>query len=89
MSVDSIFSHIAWQKYEIGSVPFPLGADYWPHGAVAQAFGILREGPPVPGINERAVFVIDKQGKIIYAQLYELGEVPDVEEVIEALRGLH
>ena len=88
MSVDSIFSHIAWQKYEIGSVPFPLASDYWPHGAVAKSFGILRDGPPIPGINERAVFVVNKQGKVTYARLYELGEVPDIEEVLESLRGL-
>ncbi len=68
MSVDSIPSHIAWQKKDIGWVSFPLGSDFWPHGEVAIKYGVLREGDPVPGISERAVFIIDKQGVIIFAK---------------------
>ena len=67
ISVDSIYSHIAWRKRELGEVTIPLCADFYPHGDVTQAFGILREGPPIPGISERAAFVIDKQGKIAFA----------------------
>jgi alkyl hydroperoxide reductase subunit AhpC len=88
MSVDSIPSHIAWQEKSIGKLNFPLGSDFYPHGIVAQKFGVLREGPPIPGINERAIFIIDKQGKIVFSKVYDLGEQPDNEEAFEVLRKL-
>jgi peroxiredoxin len=88
ISVDSILSHIAWQKRDIGILGYPLASDFYPHGDVARKFGVLREGDPIPGINERAVFVIDKQGKIAMAKLYELGQQPDNEDVFEVLRKL-
>jgi alkyl hydroperoxide reductase subunit AhpC len=88
MSIDSVFSHVAWQKYEVGWLNFPIGSDFYPHGEVASSFGILRTGDPVPGMTERAVFVIDKQGIIRYANVLDLGEVPDNEEALEVLRQI-
>lgn len=88
MSTDSVFSHVAWQKFEVGWLNYPLGSDFFPHGAVAAGFGVLRDGPPVPGITERAVFVIDKQGIIRYAQVLDLGEVPENEDALAVLRDL-
>src|SRR4051794_22687897 len=87
VSVDSIPSHIAWQE-KIGKLDYPLASDFYPHGAVAQKYGILREGDPIPGINERAVFIVDKQGKLAFAQVYELGQQPDNEDCFEVLRKL-
>src|ERR1700724_540218 len=81
ISTDSLYSHIAWQEY-------PLASDYWPHGGIAQKYGILREGDPLPGINERAVFIVDKQGQIVFSRLYELGQEPDNQESLAALRKL-
>ena len=88
VSVDSIPSHIAWQQKAIGKLDYPLASDFYPHGAVAKKFGILREGDPIPGINERAVFIVDKQGKIAFAKVYELGQQPDNEDCFEVLRKL-
>jgi alkyl hydroperoxide reductase subunit AhpC len=88
MSVDSIPSHIAWQEKSIGRLNYPLGSDFYPHGEVARKFGVLREGPPIPGINERAVFIIDKSGKIVFSKVYDLGEQPENEEAFEILRKL-
>lgn len=88
MSVDSTYSHIAWQKHDIGMLSYPLGSDFWPHGEVARKYGVLRESEPLPGLNNRTVFVIDKQGKIVFAKQYELGEQPPNEEVYEALENL-
>ena len=88
ISPDSIYSHLAWQEKSIGWQDFPMASDYWPHAGTAQKYGILREGPPLPGINERAVFIVDKQGKIAYARVYELSQEPDNEECLEALRKL-
>jgi len=88
ISVDSIPSHIAWQKKEIGILNLPLASDFYPHGDVAIKYGILRQGDPVPGISERAVFVVDKLGKIAYAKIYPIDRPPDTEEVFAALRKL-
>jgi alkyl hydroperoxide reductase subunit AhpC len=88
ISVDSISSHIAWQKRETGETHFPLCADFYPHGEVTRAFGIFREGTPIPGISERAAFLIDKQGKIVFAKVYPLDQLPDFEEIYRAAERL-
>jgi peroxiredoxin len=77
-----------WQKKEIGILSLPLASDFYPHGEVASKYGILREGDPVPGISERAVFVIDKQGKVAFAKVYPIDRPPNTEEVYEVLRKL-
>jgi alkyl hydroperoxide reductase subunit AhpC len=88
ISSDSIFSHIAWQKRDIGLLNYPLASDFFPHGEVASKYGVLRTGTPLAGISERAVFVVDKQGKIAMANLYELGQQPDNEDAFRVLRKL-
>ena len=85
ISPDSIYSHLAWQEKSIGWQDFPMASDYWPHAGVAQQYGILRLGEPLPGINDRAVFIVDKQGKIFFARVYELGQEPDYEELVAEL----
>ena len=88
VSVDSIPSHIAWQQKAVGKLNYPLASDFYPHGAVAKKFRVLREGDPIPGINERAVFIVDKNGKIAFAKVYDLGQQPDNEDCFEVLRKL-
>jgi alkyl hydroperoxide reductase subunit AhpC len=88
ISVDSISSHLAWQKHEIGTIDFPMCSDFYPHAEVSEKYGILREAPPVSGISERAAFIVDKGGKIAYAKLYPLDQTPDHTELLAALRRL-
>jgi peroxiredoxin len=88
ISPDSIYSHLAWQEKSIGWLDYPLASDYWPHGDVAQKFGIQRLGEPLPGINDRSVFVIDKAGKVVFAKVYELGQEPDYEELVSEVKKL-
>ena len=89
ISVDSIPSHIAWQKKDIGLTAIPLCADFYPHGEVTKKFGILREGAPVPGISERAAFVVDRNGRIAFSRVYPLDELPDLGEIMAALEKLN
>jgi alkyl hydroperoxide reductase subunit AhpC len=86
ISVDSIFSHIAWQKKDIGLLNYPLCSDFYPHAAVIEKFGLLREGAPLPGISERAIVIVDKTGRIAWLQIYRLDEIPDIDEIFDALR---
>ncbi len=88
ISVDSIPSHVAWRQKDIGPVKVPLCADFYPHAEVTRKFGILREGSPVAGISERAAFIIDKNGKIAFAKVYGISELPNIEELMRALRSL-
>jgi alkyl hydroperoxide reductase subunit AhpC len=88
ISVDSIVSHMAWQKKEIGLMRIPMCADFYPHGEVTRAFGILRDRAPIPGISERAVFVVDKKGEITFAKVYPLDQIPKIEELLEVLEKL-
>jgi peroxiredoxin len=88
ISPDSIYSHMAWQEKSIGWMEFPLASDYWPHGGTAQKYGIFREGEPLPGINDRAVFVVDKEGKIVFSRVYELSQEPNNDEYLEVLKKM-
>lgn len=89
INVDSPYSHMAWQEHSTGPLDFPLASDFYPHGMVAQAYGVLRtEEVPLAGINQRALFIVDKQGKIAMARIYELGEVPPIEDALQVLDQL-
>jgi peroxiredoxin (alkyl hydroperoxide reductase subunit C) len=88
ISIDSVPSHTAWRREEIGSVKIPMCADFYPHAEVTRKFDILRLGAPVPGISERAAFIVDKAGKIAFAKIYPLDQTPDIEEIITALRSV-
>ena len=55
---------------------------------MTRKFGVLREDAPVAGISERAVFVVDKAGKIAFAKVYPIDQLPEIEQVLGALRKL-
>jgi peroxiredoxin len=64
----------------MGGINFPMLSDFWPHGAVTQAYDCLRP----QGYPKRAVFVIDKQGVIRFAKEYDKG-VPENSELLTEL----
>jgi mycoredoxin-dependent peroxiredoxin len=72
VSVDSVFSHKVWAMDQ-GFV-FPLLADFWPHGAVAQAYQVFDE---TAGVAGRGTFLIDPDGVIRFAELLPPGEARD------------
>jgi peroxiredoxin (alkyl hydroperoxide reductase subunit C) len=66
---------------------FPLLADFWPHGAVAQAYGVFNDGG---GMANRGTFLIDKDGVIRFAEMNMPGEARDQsgwQKAIDALAG--
>jgi peroxiredoxin len=83
ISVDSAPSKKAWAE-SLGVKSFPLISDFWPHGAVAEKYGILRE----EGFSERATFIIDKEGVIRYKKIHPIGELPDLEELLDVLKSI-
>jgi peroxiredoxin len=87
ISVDSIYSTAAWEK-EIGPLDYPLAADYWPHGEVAQKYGVFRDKGEFAGISERAIFVVDKTGKVAFSKVYPIEQLPDTAELFTVLEKL-
>lgn len=83
MSVDSAPCLTAWAE-SLGGITFPLLSDFWPHGEVARAFGVLRE----EGFAERAVFVIGPDGTITYIDVHAIDEAPDPAVLLAELRKL-
>ncbi len=84
ITVDSVDSNLAWvESLEVENIP--VLSDYWPHGQVAQSYGVLRE----QGMTERAIFIVDKQGIIRYIDIHDFSEQPDNEELFEVLRGIN
>jgi peroxiredoxin len=81
LSVDSVPCKQAWAE-AIGVKDTSLLADFWPHGGVAQAYGIFREKN---GFSERAVFIVDREGVIRFKKIYPIKEVPDIEAILKAL----
>ncbi len=84
MSIDHKFANRAWAA-SMGGISYPLLSDFWPHGGVAQKYGVFREEN---GMSERAVFIIDGHGVIRYIDVHDIAEQPDVEQCFEELAKL-
>ena len=72
VSVDSSYSHKVWADRE--GYAFPLLADFWPHGAVAQSYGVFNSAA---GFANRGTFLIDSDGVIRFAEMVGPGEARD------------
>lgn len=83
ISTDNLASLYAWVR-EMGGLWFPVLSDFWPHGAVAAKYGVLRS----TGVSERAVFVIDKQGIVRFIDVHDINSRPDLGEIMRALERL-
>jgi alkyl hydroperoxide reductase subunit AhpC len=84
VSTDSRFANAAWAQ-QLGGISYPLLSDFYPHGGVAQRFGVLR----AEGMAERALFIIDKEGIVRYIDVHELREVPDEAVLFEHLEKIN
>ncbi|MBL7256322.1 peroxiredoxin [Paractinoplanes lichenicola] len=83
VSVDSVYAHKVWSVQE--GFDFPLLADFWPHGAVAQAYGVFNEAG---GMANRGTYLIDRDGVIRFAEMTGPGEARDQKAWRAALTDL-
>ena len=83
VSCDSMFTQRVFAEKE--GYNFPVLADFWPHGAVAQAYGIFDE---VRGCALRGTFVIDKEGIIRWSVVNGLGDARSNDDYKAALAAL-
>jgi peroxiredoxin (alkyl hydroperoxide reductase subunit C) len=84
ITVDNIPTLFAWTNQMISEgdeLWFPVLSDFWPHGAVAEKYGVLRSD----GTSERAIFVIDKGGIIRYIDVHDINKRPPLEGIVKAL----
>ena len=77
ISVDAPFAKIAWAE-SMKMTQTDMLADFWPHGETARRYGIFDEEK---GVSGRANFLISRSGKVKFARVYGMGEIPDIEEV--------
>ena len=84
ISVDSVPCNTAWAK-SLGGLSYDLLSDFHPKGEVAKAYGAYRQND---GISERALIVVDKEGKLAYKNIHDISDQPDNEDLFEVLRKL-
>jgi peroxiredoxin (alkyl hydroperoxide reductase subunit C) len=83
VSVDHPFALKAWAAAE--GYEFPLLADFWPHGAVAQAYGVFNEAA---GFALRGTFLVDRSGTVQFAEVNGPGEPRDQDAWKKALAAI-
>jgi len=83
ITVDNTPTLFAWTN-QMGTLWFPVLSDFWPHGSVADRYGVLRSD----GITERALFVIDKKGIIRYIGVGDINKRPRLETLVRELEKL-
>ncbi|MGD8991044.1 MAG: peroxiredoxin [Desulfobacterales bacterium] len=84
ITVDNIPTLYAWTK-QMGHLWFPVLSDFWPHGAVAEKYGVLRSS----GIAERALIFIDKEGIIQDIQVSDINVRPDLAQCATTLEKMN
>jgi peroxiredoxin len=84
ISIDAQPAKAAWAK-TLGTISYDLLSDFYPHGEVARKYGVFRAKD---GISERAIIVVDRNGRIVWSKVYPIPELPKNQEVLDALRGL-
>ena len=83
ITVDNIPTLHAWVQ-QMGSLWFDVLSDFWPHGQVADSYGILRSD----GMSERALIFIDTSGIIKAIEVVDINERPPLELVVKDLEKM-
>jgi peroxiredoxin len=83
VSCDPMFALRAFADAD--GLTFPLLSDFWPHGAVASAYGVLNE---TRGCSDRSTFIVDRQGVLRWSVHNEMPVARDLEEQARVLSGV-
>ncbi len=84
MSVDSVPCKKAWAD-DIGVEKTRLLSDFWAHGEVAQKYGLFIDQK---GISNRANVIIDEDRKVVFVKIYDIPQLPDINEITDFIRKL-
>jgi peroxiredoxin len=83
ISVDGAWCHAAFARDR--KLHFPLLADFEPKGDVARRYGVYRDKD---GVSERALFVLDGEGKVHWSLVSPIGVNPGADGILSALEDL-
>jgi len=83
VSTDSMYALRTYADQQ--GFTFPLLSDFWPHGAVAEAYGVLH---PDIGIALRGTFLIDRDGIVRWTVVNSIPEARDVDDYRTAIAAL-
>ncbi len=83
ISCDSVAAHRAYAT-SLGGLPHPILSDFHPKGEVTKAYDIWNEER---GAGLRALIVVDKNGDIIFREVYAPGKAPDPNDMLAAIEG--
>lgn len=83
VSVDSTFAHRVWADQE--GFDYPLLSDFWPHGAIAQAYGVFDD---TKGVAVRGTFLIDTDGIVRWKVVNALSDARSLDDYRKALAEL-
>ncbi|HMA05569.1 MAG TPA: redoxin domain-containing protein [Methanomicrobiales archaeon] len=84
ISVDSVPCKKAWAE-SLKITDTRLLCDFWPHGKVAQMYGLFRDAN---GFAERANVIVDERQTAVFVKVYPIHSVPDIGEVLGFLETL-
>ena len=82
ISCDPVYSLRAFADAD--GLNFPLLSDFWPHGAVAQAFDVFNERS---GSARRSSYIIDKAGLLRWSVHHANPDGRDLDEHLKQLRA--
>jgi mycoredoxin-dependent peroxiredoxin len=83
ISCDAMYTLRAYADAE--RIPFDLLSDHWPHGTIAQAFGVFDDQA---GCARRGTFVLDAAGLIRWQQVNQINEPREIAAVLAASANL-
>jgi peroxiredoxin len=83
ISVDGVWCHRAYK--DARKLRFPLLSDFEPKGEVARKYGVYRQED---GFTERALFVIDGEGRISWSYVSPIAVNPGADGILNALENL-
>lgn len=83
ISCDPMFSLRVYAERE--GYEFSLLSDFWPHGAVAKAYGVFLEDR---GAATRGTFIVDRGGVLRWSVVHPIGEARDADEYARVLSTL-
>jgi alkyl hydroperoxide reductase subunit AhpC len=88
ITVDNIPTLYAWTRAmanDEDGLWFPVLSDFYPHGRVSKAYGVLRS----EGFSERALFVVDKKGLIRFIDIHDINVRPPLMGLRKALENFN
>ena len=83
ISIDNLPTLFAW-THQMGELWFEVLSDFWPHGEVADSYGILRGD----GVAERAIFLIDKRGVLRFIHVSDINVRADLGQIVKAMENI-